>query len=112
MSGEPCGHGSGRPNVSQRPRDGSACRHTVASDLIEAFLKRLREVDVHARISTRVRNTFPFRGFAAATVLGSSIWAGTRENTFYDSSHRRATDVPIASRWPHCHSGRDASSDV
>src|SRR3989442_10685030 len=57
MSVQPCGHRSGRPNVAQRPRDGSARRHAAGSDLIEAFLKSLREIDVHARTGTCVRNT-------------------------------------------------------
>src|SRR5207249_10101796 len=84
MSGDPHGHGSGRPNVTQRPRDRSAGRDAPASDLVDAFLESPPKVDVHNRISTRVHNTFPFRGFALAV---ASKTLSTK------SSHRRATHV-------------------
>src|SRR3989449_10131644 len=57
MSVQPCRHRSGRPNVAQRRRDGSARRDAAGSDLIEAFPKSLREIDVHARTGTCFRNT-------------------------------------------------------
>src|SRR2546426_7198397 len=86
MDAEPSGHRSGRPNVAQCPRDASAGGHAAGSDLIEAFLRSPREIDVHARKGTCVRNTLPmFRGFATAKVLVSSI--GDRKSTRLNSSH-------------------------
>src|SRR5439155_26171573 len=73
---------------------------TTASDMVDALLESHPKVDVHNSISTRVHNTFPFRGFALAV---ASKTLSTK------SSHRRATDVLGAPRWPDRHPGREAS---
>src|SRR3989442_248978 len=104
MDAEPSGHRSGRPNVAQCPRDASAGGHAAGSDLIEAFLKSPREIDVHARKGTCVRNTLPmFRGFATAKVLVSSIGSKPRKpflRLIPSTGHRCPSCSAVASLSP------------